>query len=93
MKTTESHTIGIITSLLLGLVIISFGACTNRNSEELQAIRAERATIEKNLTTFDTLDYVVFSNQEWTRLHESHAKDIKVFWLLRPTKTRPLLGV
>ncbi|MBI2428493.1 MAG: ester cyclase [Ignavibacteriales bacterium] len=36
--------------------------------------------MEKNLATFDTLDYVVFSNQEWTRLHESHAKDIKVYW-------------
>lgn len=80
MMPTESHIRGIITPLLFGLVIISFGACTNRNSEELQATRAERATIEKNLATFDTLDYVVFSNQEWTRMHESHAKDIKVFW-------------
>ena len=28
--------------------------------------------IAKNLVTFDTLDFTVFSNQEWTRLHESH---------------------
>ena len=38
------------------------------------------ATLKKNLITFDTLDYTVFSNQEWVRLHESHAKDIKVNW-------------
>jgi len=38
------------------------------------------ATLKKNLVTFDTLDYTVFSNQEWLRLHESHSKDIKVNW-------------
>jgi hypothetical protein len=32
---------------------------------------------EKDLKTFDELDFVVFSNQELTRLHESHAKDVK----------------
>ncbi|MEI7492608.1 MAG: ester cyclase [Bacteroidota bacterium] len=36
--------------------------------------------IAKNLVTFDTLDYTVFSNQEWARLHESHSKDVKVNW-------------
>jgi len=33
-----------------------------------------------NLVTFDTLDFTVFTNQEWTRLHESHSKDVKVYW-------------
>jgi hypothetical protein len=36
--------------------------------------------IAKNLATFDTLDYTVFSNQQWARLHESHSKDVKVNW-------------
>lgn len=36
--------------------------------------------IAKNLITFDTLDYTVFTNQQWARLHESHSKDIKVNW-------------
>jgi SnoaL-like polyketide cyclase len=36
--------------------------------------------IEKNLKTFDTLDFDVFSNQKWDRLHESHSKDIVVTW-------------
>ena len=53
-------------------------------SPEMQAkiaeIEAERATIEKNLKTFDELDFVVFSNQEWARLHESHSRDVKVHW-------------
>src|SRR6185295_16734702 len=42
----------------------------------LKNIDEGNAVLEKNLTTFDTLDYTVFSNQEWVRLHESHSKDI-----------------
>jgi len=38
------------------------------------------ATLKKNLVTFDTLDFTVFTNQEWVRLHESHSKDIRVNW-------------
>ena len=36
--------------------------------------------VEKNLKLFDTLDFDVFSNQKWDRLHESHADDIVVTW-------------
>jgi hypothetical protein len=36
--------------------------------------------VERNLKKFDTLDFDVFSNQKWDRLHESHAKDIVVTW-------------
>lgn len=36
--------------------------------------------MEKNLKVFDTLDFDVFSNQKWGRLHESHAEDIVVTW-------------
>ena len=48
--------------------------------KELKKFTDERASVKKNLKTFDELDYVVFSNQEWTRLHESHSKDVKVNW-------------
>jgi predicted ester cyclase len=36
--------------------------------------------VERHLKTFDTLDFDVFSNQKWDRLHESHADDIVVTW-------------
>jgi hypothetical protein len=36
--------------------------------------------VERNLRVFDTLDFDVFSNQKWDRLHESHAADIVVTW-------------
>lgn len=48
--------------------------------QQLDGFIKNNEAVQKNLTTFDTLDFTVFSNQEWTRLHESHAKDIKVHW-------------
>ena len=48
--------------------------------DELRKFTTEKAATDKKLQIFDELDFVVFSNQEWTRLHESHAKDIKVNW-------------
>ena len=59
----------------------------SKSQKEIAALRAQiktltagNAEIAKNLQTIDTLDYTVFSNQQWVRLHESHAKDIKVNW-------------
>ena len=46
----------------------------------LQSYASDARALEKNLQTFDTLDYTVFSNQEWVRFHESHSQDIKVNW-------------
>jgi len=45
-------------------------------------IGAEAAVpaVERNLQTFDVLDFDVFSNQKWDRLHESHEEDIVVTW-------------
>jgi hypothetical protein len=40
----------------------------------------QASKVEKNLKVFDTLDFDVFSNQKWERLHESHSKDIVVTW-------------
>ncbi len=39
-----------------------------------------KETLNKNLTVFDTLDFVVYSKQQWDRLHESHSKDIIVHY-------------
>ena len=48
--------------------------------DELKTFTDEKARIGKDIATFDTLDFVVFTNQEWTRLHESHDKDVIVNW-------------
>jgi len=34
----------------------------------------------QHLETFDELDFDVFTNQKWDRLHESHSVDIIVHW-------------
>ncbi len=86
--------IGLVAVLVLGLIIPStFVGCSKEGryspemeskidemKKELKKYTDERSTIGKNLETFDTLDFVVFSNQEWVRLHESHSKDVKVNW-------------
>lgn len=51
---------------------------TTKPAESTHA--ADAARIAANLQTFDELDYEVFTGQEWTRLHESHAHDIVVHW-------------
>jgi hypothetical protein len=85
-------TIKTIAALLVGAVAITFTSCSNNQNgsadkAEIDSLRnqiiqltANDATISGNLQKFDTLDYAVFSNQEWTRLHESHSNDIKVYW-------------
>jgi len=78
---------------LLIIAIIVFAVCatneekTSVTNSEIESLRnqikeltAGNEMISKNLVTFDTLDFTVFSSQEWTRLHESHADNIKVNW-------------
>jgi hypothetical protein len=48
--------------------------------KELAKYTADAAAIQQYLRTFDTLDFVVFTNQEWVRLHESHSQDVVVNW-------------
>jgi len=81
---TPSITKGIFTVSFA--VLLGFTSCKenskNQESEnalkQIKELAATNEIISKNLTIFDTLDYTVFSNREWTRLHESHAKDILV---------------
>lgn len=84
--------LGVIGAFVLGLMAPAYAADVKGSyspemqakidevNKELKKFTDEKATIEKNLKTFDDLDFVVFSNQEWTRLHESHSKDVKVNW-------------
>jgi predicted ester cyclase len=47
---------------------------------KLSQYEAEAKAIAGHIATFDTLDYVVFTQQQWERLHESHSKDVIVHW-------------
>ncbi|MDO8769675.1 MAG: ester cyclase [Burkholderiaceae bacterium] len=47
---------------------------------DLARYQADEKRISKNITTFDNLDFDVFTHQKWDRLHESHSKDVVVHW-------------
>ena len=73
-------------AILISAVAL-FTGCSTGDTPEVRALKEEmqkvaegRSAEAANLAEFDTLDYVVFSNQEWTRFHESHHHNIKVFW-------------
>lgn len=91
MNTNKKSVSAVAALFILGAMISLLTGCSKNSggySGEMQAkidsmqkiISGGSAVLEKNLATFDTLDYTVFSNQEWLRLHESHAKDIIVNW-------------
>ena len=80
--------------LLLMLFSLGFIACTDNESPEpdytsqevdslralIAEITAQQEAIAQNLETFDTLDFEVFTNQQWSRVHESHSQDVIVHW-------------
>ena len=79
------HVVSLFTMFLLATALVMLTGCTGKGDSpetqaKMKAIVEGQLTLEKNLQTFDTLDYTVFSNQEWIRLHESHSVDIKVNW-------------
>jgi SnoaL-like polyketide cyclase len=47
---------------------------------ELARYKTAEKIAHTHLATFDTLDFDVFTNQKWERLHESHSKDVVVHW-------------
>jgi len=85
-------TIKAFAALFVVAATVTFTSCTNSGNTsvsqaEIDSLRnqitqltANDASISNHLQKFDTLDYTVFSNQEWARFHESHSKDIKVYW-------------
>jgi hypothetical protein len=48
--------------------------------DKLVAYEAAEKTVTQHIAAFDELDYVVFTQQQWERLHESHSKDVIVHW-------------
>jgi len=47
---------------------------------DLARYQDDEKHVATNIATFDTLDFDVFTNQKWDRLHESHSKDVIVHW-------------
>ena len=89
MKTTMNFRKAVL-AVITVLAITNYAGAQQTKKEyqaEIDALKSEitkiaetNKTIAENLGTFDELDYVVFTNQEWARLHESHSEDIIVHW-------------
>jgi hypothetical protein len=63
------------------LAVSTFAATPAENPETPAPPHEKQApAVERNLKTLDTMDFDVFSNQQWDRIGESHAKDIVVTW-------------
>ncbi|MDB4903841.1 MAG: polyketide cyclase [Mucilaginibacter sp.] len=80
-----------VAALFSVIILTTFTGCSNNNgnSKEMQAKidsmqnilkTMSGDTLKSHLTKFDTLDFVIFSGQQWVRFHETHAKDIVVNW-------------
>ena len=64
------------------LTVALWPVCSSAASdaEELQKYKTAESIAKNQLAKFDTLDFDVFSKQDWDRLKESHAPDIVVHW-------------
>lgn len=91
MKKTVITFTSVIGLLLLanGIFLSSCGSKENNGvsqnemdslMNQIKSLTANDEMISGNLAKFDTLDFTVFSNQQWDRLKESHAQNIKVYW-------------
>jgi len=91
MEKTNLKSLFTAFSLIVSLSILqscgqssSSASSTTENIDSLKKIAlqlvASNDTIASHLKTFDALDFDVFSKQQWDRLKESHAENIKVFW-------------
>jgi SnoaL-like polyketide cyclase len=67
-------------NLMIAMLSIALAGCGRPADPALDGYRAAEKLAQAHLATFDTLDFDVFTNQKWDRLHESHAKDIIVNW-------------
>jgi hypothetical protein len=82
VKKTALKVVGL--SFVIALTIGTVNAQSKNEIDSLRKVVKELAAanklISQHLATFDTLDYTVFSGQDWARLHESHSKNVKVYW-------------
>lgn len=71
-----------IATIAASVAIIALSACapTGAGQNPTPKSGTRTAEQEKNLATFDDLDFNVFSGQKWNEFHKSHAEDIVVHY-------------
>ena len=64
----------------LAAMVALVAACSRAPDPKLAQYESADSIAARHLATFDTLDYTVFTGQQWARLHESHSQDVVVHW-------------
>jgi hypothetical protein len=62
------------------VMAIALSTVAMADNSELARYQMAETLAKAQIATFDTLDFDVFTNQKWDRLHESHSKDVIVHW-------------
>lgn len=76
----------ILVGIVIGVFLVGLGvgyavfSANQSAATDLEKYKAAESIAAENIKTFDTLDFDVFTNQQWERLHESHSQDIIVHW-------------
>lgn len=66
--------------LCLAFAIAAVSGCAATSSSKLTQYETAEQIANTHIATFDTLDFDVFTNQKWERLHESHSNGVIVHW-------------
>jgi hypothetical protein len=74
------HRIRLLTGATLLLAMLALPTCTPAPSPELAKYKADEQLVAEHIAKFDTLDYTIFTYQQWERFHENHSNDITVYW-------------
>ncbi len=74
----KSH--GRALAVLAAAAVVALASAGGASAQTLSQYQLAEKIVKEHLATFDELDYVVFTGQQWARLHESHAPDILVHW-------------
>jgi predicted ester cyclase len=77
---TRRNALAIAAACIVVMLMISGAKAGAPADSKLSQYEAEAKAVAEHLAAFDTLDYVVFTQQQWERLHESHSKDVIVHW-------------
>src|SRR6476660_7015241 len=82
-----------ILAVMAAALLETFGSCGNNesgnnikngdsvmNKASNTSTADDQESVAAHLAKFDTLDFNIFSHRDWDRFHESHDKDIKVYF-------------
>jgi hypothetical protein len=75
-----TNNLRVLTQACVVVMAAALSTVAQAENSELAKYQMAEKIAKAQIATFDTLDFDVFTNQKWDRLHESHSKDVIVHW-------------